>query len=228
MEELTLHDYWKQWSNHVADREAARQEALSAVGTNLQDELREKKLQAAQLKADIYQLQARIAMAKGSYSKPAFDTEWAIKKANLRKKIEGLIAAELINGKNPNQIANDLGSKSINLFYNIKSNLEAQRTVTSRELEGIEWKWSRFTGTQRYGLSGNYVLMHGTVDTELEGLQCVFDFETGEFISGSTEVYNSDTEVNRARRAVTLAQILDGTYTGQVKERKNPYFEEVD
>lgn len=230
MEELQ--EAYSEWSSFVGLREEARAEAQGSIDSTLHDDLREANLNLAQLKAEIYSIKAQILMNKGTYNKQAFDAEWSAKKIRLKQRVEELIAAELSKGKNPNQLATELGSKSLNMFYGIKANIDSYRAEASKELEGINWQWSRFTGTQRYavGLAGEetYVLMKGTIDTELEGLECVWNYATGAFISGSLEVYNSDSETNRARRAVTLAEILEGTYTGTVKERKNPYFEEID
>lgn len=232
MEELTLQDHWNEWSNFVANREAARAEAQGGVGTALEDQLRAKNTEMAQLKADIYQLKARIAMAKGSYSKASFDAQWAEKKVEVKRNLEEAIAIELGKGKNPNQIAMELGTRNLNLIYGVKANLEQYRIEASEKVEGIKWCWSRFTGTQRYALddcwgSAKHVLMKGAIETELEGLEAVWDFNTGVFLSGSIEVYNSDTESNRRKRADTLDAILTKSYTGTIKERPNPYFESV-
>lgn len=229
MEELVkVH---KQWKNFTADREAARNALTNGTSPTAQ-EYRKKRLELVKLKAEVALLKAQHDVEQQGYSKPIFDAEWQERKVELRIKLEGLIADELNKGKKPAQLANELGSKNLNLFYEVKGKVDHYRNEQNDLAEEAEWQWSRFSGAQRYALAKVHgawalVLMHGTVDTELEGEKCVFDYTTGAYISGSVEVYNSDTEENRKKRSVTLASVLDKTYAGRVKEIPNPYFEEV-
>ena len=229
MEELVkVH---KQWKSFTADREAARNARTNGTSPTAQ-EYRKKRLELVKLKAEVALLKAQHDVEQQGYSKPIFDAEWAERKVELRDKLGELIAAELHKGKKPAQLANELGSKNLNLFYEVKAQVDHFRNEQEDLADGADWQWSRFSGAQRYALAkvhGEWalVLMHGTIDTELEGEKCVFDYNTGAYISGSVEVFNSDTEENRKKRSVTLASVLDKTYVGRVKEIPNPYFEEV-
>lgn len=229
MEELVkVH---KQWKNFTADREAARN-ALTNGNSPTAQEYHKKRLELVKLKAEVALLKAQHDVEQQGYNKAIFDAEWQERKAEIRTKLERLIADELNKGKKPSQLAGELGSKNLNLFYEVKAQVDRYRSEQTDLAEEADWQWSRFSGAQRYALAkvqGEWalVLMHGTIDTELEGEKCVFDYKTGAYISGSVEVYNSDSDTNRAVRATRLASVLDKTYVGKVKEIPNPYFEEV-
>jgi hypothetical protein len=221
----------KQWKNFIPDREAARA-ALTNGNSPTAQKYQEKKLELAKLRAEVALLKAQHDVEQHGYSKPIFDAEWAEKKKDLKAKLEELIAAELHKGKKPAQLASELGSKNLMMFYDVKANVDHYRNEQADVADGADWQWSRFSGAQRYALAkvhGEWglVLMHGTEGTDLEGEKCVFDYNTGAYISGSVPVFNSDTEENRKKRSVTLASVLDQTYAGRVKEIPNPYFEEV-
>lgn len=221
----------KQWKSFTADREAAR-EALTNGNSPTAQEYHKKKLELTKLKAEVALLKAQHDVEQQGYSKAIFDAQWAEKKQELKVKLESLIAEELHKGKKPAVLAAEVGSRNLNMFYDVKAKVDNYRNEKAEVADEADWQWSRFSGAQRYALAkvhGEWalVLMHGTIDTDLEGQKCIFDFKTGAYISGSVEVYNSDTETNRSRRSTLLASVLDKTYTGQVKEIENPYFEEV-
>jgi hypothetical protein len=96
----------------------------------------------------------------------------------------------------------------------------------------VDWEWSDFTGTHRYALAKGekgewtYVKMRGTLGTDLEGEECVWEIATGDLLAGSQDVFNSDSPSGRTKRQVTLAAVLDETYTGPYKESPNPYYSE--
>lgn len=230
-----LEKAWAAWQNIIPEREEARSKAMGTVDLEKKRKLADLNVELAQIRAKIASLKAEIGMEKVSYVKGAFDAQWQLEKADRKAELEAAIAEEMnVNGQTGYQLANRLGTKNINLFYNVKQQEDVYRREQSKELTDLEWQWSRFTGTQRYALASTdaehfaFVLMKGTLDTELEHKECVWDYETGAYVSGDKAVFESDTAVNRRKRADTLAQILTGTYTGKVKESPNAYFEEVD
>lgn len=230
-----LEKAWAEWQNFIGDREEARAQAMGKVDLEKKRRLADLKVELAQIRAKIASLQAEIGMEKVQYVKGAFEARWQVEKATRREELEAAIAEEMsVNGKTGYQLAQHLGTKNINLFYDVKRQGDVYRNEQSKEVSKLEWQWSRFTGTQRYALASTetehfaYVLMKGTLDSELEYKECVWDYETGEYVSGDKAVYESDTPSNRRKRADTLAEILTGTYAGKVKESPNPYFEEVD
>lgn len=233
-----LEKAWEAWQNFIPEREEARAAAIGKVDPSKKRRLADLKVELAQVRAKIASLQAEIGMEKVSYVKGAFDANWQLEKAARKEELEAAIAEEMnVNGKTGYQLANHLGTKNINLFYEVKRQGDVYRGEQSKEVSKLEWEWSRFTGTQRYALATmsteptadwHYVLMKGVLDSELEYKECVWDFQTGEYVSGDKAVFESDTPSNRRKRADTLAEVLEGTYAGKVKESPNPYFEEVD
>ena len=231
-----LQKAWEDWQNVIPEREAARAAAIGKVDPMKRQRLADRKAEMARLRAEIAMLTAEILQEKSTYSKSTFDAQWAVYKANRREELQNAIEEEMnVNGKSGYQLAQALGTKNINLFYEVKRDSQVWRQEQAKEALNVDWQWSRFTGTQRYALAvidndlhWAYVLMKGTDGTELEGEECVWDFKTGGYISGSKDVFESDTAANRRKRADTLAEVLSGTYAGKVKETLNPYFEEVD
>ena len=65
-------------------------------------------------------------------------------------------------------------------------------------MAGAHWEWTDATSVHRYGLAKApennewaFVLLIGAIESEFEGEKCVFDFGTGNFISGSKALYDS-------------------------------------
>ena len=227
-----LENAWSAWQNLIPEREEARSKAIGTVDLDKKRRLADLNVELAQIRARIASLKAEIGMEKVSYVKGAFDAQWQLEKAARREELEAAISEEMnVNGKSGYQLAQALGTKNINLFYNVKQQEDVYRREQSKEVNDLDWQWSRFTGTQRYALAvtegggWSYVLMKGTKETELEHKECVWDYNTGMYVSGSKEVFESDTPTNRRKRADTLAEVLEGTYTGKIKETVNPYFE---
>lgn len=233
-----LEKAWEAWQNFIPEREEARNDAMGKVDLEKKRRLAELNVELAQIRAKIASLKAEIGMEKVKYVKSSFDANWQVEKAKRKEELEAAIAEQIdVHGKTGYQLANHLGTKNINLFYDVRRQNDLYRNEQAKEVSNLDWQWSRFTGTQRYALAdtrGNqepvwcYVLMKGTLDSELEFKECVWDFQTGAYVSGDKKVFESDTPANRRKRADTLAEVLDGTYTGKVKESPNPYFEEVD
>lgn len=233
MNELKL--AFDEWKNFVSAREEARREAEGASSNA------EIKAEIAQIRQEIANLQATLARKKAdlfmnkssSYSKPAFDAEWSDKKKVLRAKLIELLTEQLVAGKTGYELGQALGTKSMNMIYEAKRNMDEFKAEQEEKLDEYDWHWHRFTGTRRYALSTEpgtegkdwkYVLMKGAIGTEQEGLWCIFDFETGVLLQGNNDVYHSDAA--RMTRAATLAELLAGTYSGKLKLSKtNDYFE---
>lgn len=235
-----LKEAYESWNNFIQEREDARAKEMGTPDHEKKRRLADMQVELAQLKAKIALLKAEMGMQKSTYVKGAFDARWTVEKAARKEELEAAIDEQMnVHGKTGYQLAQALGTKNLGLFYGVKQATDAYRSHQEKEVSNLEWQWSRFTGTQRYALAENgdpnnfrpdfhYVLMKGTLDTELEGQECVFDFNTGAYVSGNKEVFESDSATNRATRATTLAQVLEGTYAGKVKETPNPYFEDVD
>ena len=232
-----LEKAWDAWQAFIPDREEARASAMGKVDLEKKRRLADLKVELAQIRAKIATLQAEIGQEKVSYVKGAFDANWSVEKAVRRAELEDAISEQInVHGKTGYQLANHLGTKNINMFYEVKRQSDVYRGEQSKEVSTLDWKWSRFTGTQRYALAVNpnedsldwqYVLMKGTLDTDLEHKECVWDYATGAYVSGDKKVFESDNGGNRRQRATRLAQVLAGTYAGKVKESPNPYFEDV-
>jgi hypothetical protein len=228
-----LKDAYESWNNFITDREEARVKEMGTPDHERKRRLADMQVEMAQLRAKIALLKAELGMERTKYVKGAFDARWAVEKAARKEALDNAISHEMnVNGKTGYQLAQALGTKNLGLFYGVKQQSDAYRSHQEVEVSDLEWQWSRFTGTQRYALSNggfsdgkpydySYVLMKGQLDTELEGQEAVFDFTTGEYVSGSKEVFESDTPANRRKRADTLAE-------GKVKEAVNPYWEDVE
>ena len=233
-----LENAWKAWQAFIPEREEARANAMGTVDLSKKRRLADLKVELAQVRAKIATLQAEIGMEKVQYVKGAFDANWSVEKAERRQELEDAISEQInVHGKTGYQLANHLGTKNINLFYEVKRQGDVYRGEQSKEVSKLDWQWHRFTGTQRYALAVNpdgptdkwaYVLMKGTLDTDLEHKECVWDYDTGAYVSGDKNVFESDNGGNRRQRATRLAQVLEGTYAGKVKETPNPYFEETE
>ena len=233
-----LEKAWASWQAFIPEREEARAQSMGSVDLNKKRRLADLKVELAQIRAKIATLQAEIGQEKVSYVKGAFDANWSVEKAQRRQELEDAIAEQInVHGKTGYQLANHLGTKNINMFYEVKRQGDVYRGHQEKEVSVLNWQWHRFTGTQRYALASmsedptadyHYVLMKGTIDTDLEHKECVWDFQTGAYVSGDKKVFESDNAGNRRQRATRLAQVLEGTYVGKIKESPNPYFESVD
>lgn len=240
-----LKDAFEKWNAFIPEREEARAKAIGTVDSSKLEELSQKKAALARLKAEVALLTAQINMTKSTYHKANFDAQWAVEKRKRSDELDEAIAEEISKGKSGYQLAQELGTKSINRFYEVKRSLNTVRNEQAEAAAEVVWEWSRFTGTQRYALAQEpladwerellgehnawaFVLMKGTIGGDLEGKECIFDFRTGAFISGDLAVYNSDAEKSRRKRADILAEVIAGTYAGKVKETPNPYFEETE
>lgn len=233
-----LKEAFESWNNFVDDRELARSKAIGFVDLDKQALLANKLKELAAVKAEIALIRAELGMGKTTYHKLSFDAAWSVEKRKRSEELDAAIVEELGRGKTGYQLAQALGTKSINRFYDVKRSLGVHQHEQAEEAKTMDWQWSRFTGTQRYALAGtpngelardwDYVLMKGAVGSAQEHSKCIWDFKTGSFVSGDISVFKSDSETNRRKRADTLAQILAGTYAGKVKETPNPYFEEVE
>lgn len=233
MVDQKLHTLLNEWSGFTAEREAERHRLMNPPGVSeKKTELAEVNQELARLKAKAHLLKAQIAMAgiEDPYNRTTFDVLWADKKKALKETIEQHFMALMKEGKSIPTIMNDYNFRNPVWLYQIKEKLTHHQQVDSVKVENALWYWSHFTGTHRYALAKGedgawkYVKMMGTADTDLEGEEAVFDFNTGEFVSGNQEVFSSDSMNGRTKRKDTLAAVLAGTYTGHYKESENPYY----
>jgi len=130
------------------------------------------------------------------------------------------------------KLMKELQCKSPNWLYSVKENLDLYRGAAKEEMAGAHWEWSDATSVHRYGLAKApennewaFVLLIGAIESEFEGEKCVFDFVTGNFISGSKALYDSVPQSVKLQRSMMLAEILDGTYTKKVRRDTNNYFD---
>lgn len=225
-----------EWSNFTAEREAERHRLQNPPGiAEKKAELAEINQEIARLRAKQHLLKAQITMASHEepYNKALFDSEWSEKKKELKSTLETLLMAEISGGKSIPTIMSEYSLRNPVWLYNIKDKQSVHQRAEASKLGGLTWEWSDFTGSHRYALargeSGEfaYVKMMGTIDTELEGESCVWEIATGELLSGSQEVFNSDSTSGRQKRATTLAAVLNETYSGPMKEAANPYYGEA-
>jgi hypothetical protein len=198
-------------------------------------ELVELNQELARLKAKQHLLKAQIAVANQEqpYSKPLFDAEWAEKKQQLKSRVEQALMLEFSGGKSVPTIMQEYNMRNPVWLYQIKEKLNHHQDSEASKLEGVNWQWSDFTGTHRYALAKDesgewaYVRMMGTVDTDLEGQECIWEVATGDLLAGSQDVFNSDNANGRKKRKDLLASVLDETYTGPTRLSPNPYYGEA-
>ena len=232
----SLKSKYAEWVSFIDTREAERERLSNPVGsTDLKAQLREKKGALHKLKAEIQLLEAQIMLAQpsgGGYNKAAFDYEWSRKKTSLKAEVEALIAEQLEAGVSVPRLMKDLDCKSPNWLYTIKANIDLFRGATQEEMVGTIWEHTDATSVHRYALGTNplvngysYVMLKGALDSEYEGEQCIFEFDSGNFISGSRDLFDSVTGSVKTQRSQMLADILKGVYTKRVIRDTNPYFE---
>lgn len=223
------------WSNFVNEREAERYRLQNPPElADKRAELAELNQELARLRAKQHLLKAQIAIASQSdpYSKPLFDSVWAEKKKKLKETVEQALMAEISGGTSIPTIMHNYNMRNPVWLYQIRDKLNHHQRAETTKLQTVTWEWSDFTGTHRYALAKGdtgewaYVKMKGTLGTELEGEKAVWEIATGELLTGSQDVFNSDSASGRTKRAATLASVLDETYTGAYRESPNPYYGE--
>lgn len=234
MEELK--ECYDQWSNFVATRESERARLIEAGGgDDLKQRIRDKKAEVLRVKAELQMLEAQFVLAGGGqkgYNKSAFDAEWQAKKGELKHKVESLMAEQMEKGVTIPKIMKTIGCKSPSWLYSVRESLHLYRDIAQEDTVGTRWEWSDATAVHRYALGTEvgssdwaFVLMKGVTDSEFEGEQCVFAFDTGYFISGNRMLFDSVPPQVKAGRATMLAQILGGTYTKSLRRDNNTYFD---
>ena len=222
-----------EWGNFTATREQERMKQSNPEGSaELRQELQEAKLALQEAKAKVQLLNAKLGVAMGGnqYNKALFDAQWAAKKLELKEQVEAAIMKDLESGKSIPTLLAEYPMNNTVWLYRIRERMSIKRESEAVKLEGIDWKWSDFTGTQRYALgsetleSWDYVKIMGTVDTDLEGEYAICGYQDGEYITGSKDVYETGQPHQHRQRAALLASVLDGTYSGAWKSSVNPYF----
>jgi hypothetical protein len=232
-----LKEKFDEWNNFVNTREEARAVAQNPQGAvELREKITAAKSALLRAKAELAKYQAELVLLTDGepYTKTRFDHEWGLKKAELKAEVEKLIAEQLQAGESIPKLMKVLGSRNPAWFYSIKENLSQHVGGLNEELAQSHWEFSDATSVHRYALSYGpessdyaFVLMKGAKDTEFEGEQCVFDFNTGQFISGSRAVFESVTESVKKQRSEMLRDLLIGVYTKSVKRDENPYFQTI-
>lgn len=225
-----------EWSNFTNEREAERYRLQNPPGlAEKRAELAELNQEIARLKAKQHVLKAKIALSNQDepYNKALFDVKWSRKKQTLKDALESAFMVEIAGGKSIPSIMHDYNMRNPVWLYQIKDKVTHHQMSETTKLQRVDWQWSNFTGTHRYALakgeSGEwaYVQMRGTLGTDVEGEKAIWEIATGELLTGSQDVFNSDSANGREKRKNTLASVLDGTYTGAYKESPNPYYGEA-
>lgn len=226
-----------EWANFTATRESERIRLTNPEGSaELKAELQDAKLALQEAKAKVQLLSAKLAVAMGGnqYNKALFDAQWAAKKLELKEQVEEAIMKDLESGKSIPTLLAEYPMSNTVWLYRIRDRMAIKREAEAVKLEGIDWKWSDFSGTQRYALGGlpdgslswDYIKIMGTVDTDLEGQYAICGYQNGEFLAGSRDVYETGQPHQHRQRAALLASVLMGTYDGPWKASTNPYFGE--
>lgn len=230
-----LKERFDEWTEFVTTREAERSRLANVEGNaELKNQIADKKAEALRIKAELQMLQAQLVLSNGgvpAYNKTAFDHEWGQKKIALKAEVEKLMAEEIERGTSIPKIMKALGSRNPAWLYQVRENLNAYRGAAKEDMAQTDWNWSDVTSVHRYALGHElegsdwgFVLMHGAVDSEFEHEQCMFDFQTGAFITGNRRLFDSVTTGVKQQRSQMLAQILEGTYLKKVRRDSNPYF----
>ena len=232
MEELK--EKFAEWSSFVETRENERNKAMHPEGAEeLKAQIDDAKAAVLKANAELQLLKAQLVLLDSKpYTKARFDHEWGMKKTALKSDVEKLIAEQIEAGVSIPKLMKALNSKNPQWFYSIKENLNMYRGAANEDVAQSHWEWSDATSVHRYAISCapdsseySFVLLKGAKDTEFEGEQCVFDFNTGHFISGSRAVFESVTDSVKKQRSEMLRDILMGVYTRTVKRDHNPYFQ---
>lgn len=227
-------DMLAEWSNFTAEREAERHRLMNPPGiADKKAELAAVNQEIARLRAQQHLLKAQITMASHgeTYNRAVFDMQWAEKKQALKDELEKAFLVELSGGKSIPKIMAEYNFRNPVWLYQIREQLTHHQHTEAAKLKDATWEWSDFSGTHRYALAKGedgtwaYVKMMGALDTDLEGQECVWEIATGELLSGSQDVFNSDSQSGRTKRQALLASILDETYTGAIRQSPNPYFQ---
>lgn len=233
MEELK--ETFAEWTNFVETRELAREKAQNPDGAQeLREQIDEAKAAVLKAKANLQMLQAQLVLNNDGaqrYSKATFDHQWSRKKKELQREIHRLIAEQIEAGTGIPSMMKALNTRNSVLFYSVKENLNLYREAAKEEAADIDWQWSDATSVHRYALATEpgkskfaFVLLKGSLDTDFEGQQCMYAFDTGYFISGNRALYDSVTPSVKKQRAQLLADILTGVYSKSIKRDENPYF----
>lgn len=93
------------------------------------------------------------------------------------------------------------------------------------DLSGVQWDYMRHPGVVGWLLSHDHALVkrYGAEKTEFEDQWFVADRATKTFLAGSRELFDATPKGEITRRTKMLESMLEGTYTGPVREADNPY-----
>lgn len=226
---VALHNQWK---GFTAERGRAKQEML---------------LKAAEIQQQIEALRAEvIGMSAG------FDEEWRQYKTKLQEERDAIVMEELATGRSAQDILRELGSNNTVWIYDLRAKVQAgkgipsagnintssevnggQVNVTMSEtgtldlveiLPGVKWLHHKHVGVHGWLVSADrhYVKKYGVPDTEFEGLWFICD-RSHNFIGGSKEFFDATPKGEVTKRSNMLLMLIDGLYTGRVREVENPF-----
>lgn len=230
-----LKERYAEWSNFTDIRETAREKVMSPPGAKeLREQINTKQGEVLKAQAELQMLKAQLVLTgQGEipYRRADFDHAWGRKKTALKLEVETLMAEEIQSGTSIPKIMRELQCKNPNWLYEVKSNIGMYRGAAKEDMAQTKWEWSDVTAVHRYALGcatdsseWAYVLLKGAEDTALEGEQCMFDYQTGYYISGNRAVFEDVTDGTKAQRSQMLAQVLDGSYDKKVRRDINTYF----
>lgn len=230
-----LNEKYQEWVNFTETRERERERLSNPPGASeLKDKIAEQQSVVLKAQAQLQMLKAQLVLLSNGdtpYRKADFDHTWGRKKTSLKAEVEQLMAEEIERGTSIPKIMKELNCRNPVWLYQVRDNLNAYRGASKEEMAQTDWHWSDVTSVHRYALGHDlegsdwgFVLMHGAVDSEFEHEQCMFDFKTGNFITGNRQLFDSVTTGVKQQRSRMLAEILEGTYLKKVRRDTNPYF----
>lgn len=229
-----LKEKYDEWMSFTETREAERRKLDNpTANAELKRQIAEQQSVVHKEQAALQLLKAQLVLDTGDtpYRKTAFAYEWAQKKIALKAEVEKLMADEIERGTSIPTIMKTIQSKNPVWLYQVRDNLNAYRGAAKEEMAQTYWHHTDVTSLHRYALGHEvqgsdwgFVLMHGAIESEFEDEQCMFDFKTLAFITGSRPLFDSVTSKVKHQRSQMLAEILEGTYMKKVRRDTNPYF----
>jgi hypothetical protein len=176
--------------------------------------------------------QADELKAKVSELESGFDGRWKEEKQRRKQVRDELIKAEYAKDRTPQDVMRELESRNTVLFYGLRQEYLAYgyapspEVVTAAPVDNVKWQYHDFKGTHRYAVSedNDKLRVHGVIGTPDEGLAFVcLNGDNYDFLYGDKELYERTSKSELDRRASTLEEILEGTYSGKMVTEDNPY-----
>jgi hypothetical protein len=176
-----------------------------------------------------------------------FEDKWRRDKVELQQKRDEAVMQEMSGpmGRSAQAILKDLGSNNTVWIYELRSRLQAigalpqqvnvnsytppeeRQQVLSLVPEPepeVKWLHHNHQGVVGWLISVDRQLIkkYGAPETEFEGEWFVTDREHV-FQGGNQALFDATPKSEVTRKAKMLESLLDGTYTGRIKEVDNPY-----